>query len=118
MKLITDDGYPVVNMQALADQQFKVAGELIATSLVQEGPAAYLLSSNVYDYIVRGIGSVQADNWILQVEDDVLKTTIEKVTEVVVNEILSIDISLYLPSLQIINFLPILYCRIYPYFVL
>ncbi len=86
MKLFTDDGYPVVNMQALADEEFGAAGEIIATSIVQEGPAACLLSTNVYDYIVRGICSVEACNWIAQLEDDVSKTAIEKVIEVVSNE--------------------------------
>ena len=72
MKLITDDGY---NSEEI--------GEIIATSLVQEGPAACLLSPNVYDYIVRGICSVQAHKQIMQLEDDVSKTAIEKVNEVV-----------------------------------
>ncbi|CAB4000418.1 G2 M phase-specific E3 ubiquitin- ligase-like isoform X1 [Paramuricea clavata] len=79
MKLFTDDGYPVVNIQALTEEEFEVAREIFATSIVQEGPAACLLSTNVYDYIVRGICSVQAHNWIVQLEDDVSKTAIDKV---------------------------------------
>ena len=79
MKLFTEDGYPVMNMQALADQEFEVAGESSATSIVQEGPAACLLSTNVYDCIVRGICSVQAHNWIAQLDDDLSKLAIQKV---------------------------------------
>ena len=99
MKLFSDDGYPVVNMQALAEEEFEVAGEIIATSIVQEGPAACLLSTNVYDYIVRGICSVQAHNWIAQLEDDVSKTAIDKVNEVV-NIMVSLLYYLDCPTLQ------------------
>ena len=63
MKLFTNDGYPVVNMQALEDEEFEAAGEIFATCIVQEEPAACLLLTNVYDYIVRGICSVEAHNW-------------------------------------------------------
>ena len=33
------DGFPVVNMAALANEEFKVAGEIMASSVVQGGPA-------------------------------------------------------------------------------
>lgn len=88
MKPVTNEGYPVVNIQALTDQEFEVAGEIIATSIVQEGPAACLFSTSVYDYIVRGICSVQAHNWITQLEDDVTKTAVQKVNEVFFTSIL------------------------------
>ena len=70
-----------MNMQALANEEFKVAGEIIASSIVQEGPAPCLFSSNVYGYIVRGIGSVQSYNWIGQLQDDKMKMAIEKVND-------------------------------------
>lgn len=82
MKLFDDEGYPVVNMQALANEEYEVAGEIIASSIVQEGPAACLLSSNTYDYIVRGICSVQAYNWMGQLQDGTMKMAIEKVNRI------------------------------------
>lgn len=68
-----------MNMQAMANEEFKVAGELIASSIALEGPAPCLFSSSVYSYIVRGIGSVQAHNWTGHLQDDKIKMAIEKV---------------------------------------
>lgn len=79
--LFDEHGFPIVNMHALGNEEFKVAGEIIASSIVQDGPAPCLLSSNVYDYIVRGICSVQTYNWLGQLQNDKIKMAIEKVSD-------------------------------------
>lgn len=68
-----------MNVQALANEEFKVAGEIIAASIVQGGPAPCLFSPQVYNYIVHGISSVHAHNWCEQLKDDTIKITVEKV---------------------------------------
>jgi hypothetical protein len=79
LRLFDEQGFPVVNVQALANEEFKVAGEIMASSIVLEGPAPCLISSIVYDYIVRGIGSVQAFNWTEQLRDEKMKMAMQKV---------------------------------------
>ena len=39
-------------MRALANDEFKAVGELMACSLIQGGPAPCFLSVNVYDYLI------------------------------------------------------------------
>ncbi|XP_028390714.1 uncharacterized protein LOC114515623 [Dendronephthya gigantea] len=73
-------------MQAFANEEFKVSGEIIASSIVQGGPAACLFSSQVYDYIVHGISRVQAHSWSGQLQDESIKTTIEKIKSCVSND--------------------------------
>ena len=77
--LFNSMGYPLVNNRALANEEFKVAGELMASSLAREGPAPFLLSENVFDYVARGICSVHLYNWAEHVEDLPIKNEIEKV---------------------------------------
>lgn len=73
------DGFPVVNMVALANEEFKVAGEIMASSVVQGGPAPCVLSTSAYAYIVHGVSSIKADDANDIVEDVCLKEIIEKV---------------------------------------
>ena len=44
-------------MAALAEEEFKIAGKIIASSIVQGGPRSSVgfLSSSVYAYIVNGM---------------------------------------------------------------
>ena len=69
----------MINTRALANNEFKVAGELMASSLAQEGPAPCLFAEKVFDYVARGIHSIQSYNWLEHVEDKRLKLQIEKV---------------------------------------
>jgi hypothetical protein len=73
----------LVNTRALANEEFKVAGELMASSLAQNGPAPCLFARNVYDYCARGICSIHSYNWLEHVEDESLKLEIEKVCKLV-----------------------------------
>ena len=66
-------------MTALAEEEFKIAGEVMASSIVQGGPAPCFLSSSVYDYIVNGVGSIQADDADEIVENLHLKNAINNV---------------------------------------
>ena len=66
-------------MAALAEEEFKIAGELMASSIVQGGPAPSFLSSSVYAYIVNGVGSVRADDAGDIVENLQMKNAINKV---------------------------------------
>ncbi len=66
-------------MTALAEEEFKIAGEAMASSIVQGGPAPCFLCSSVYDYIVNGVGSIQADDADEIVENLHLKNAINKV---------------------------------------
>ena len=77
--LFDPSGYPLVNTRALANEEFKIAGELMATSLAQEGPAPCLFATNVFDYVARGICSIQSHNWLEHVDDENLKEEIGKV---------------------------------------
>ena len=81
--LFNSTGYPLVSNRALANEEFKVAGELMASSLTQEGPAPCLLSENVFDYVARGICSIQSHNWAEQVEDIPIKNEIDKVQYII-----------------------------------
>ena len=51
-------------MRALANEEFKAVGELIACSIIQGGPAPCLLSTIIYDYIVDGVQSIQLESWM------------------------------------------------------
>ena len=73
------DGFPVVNMAALANEEFKVAGEIMASSVVQGGPAPSFLSTSSFAYIVHGVSSIKADDANDIVEDACLKEAIQKV---------------------------------------
>ncbi len=73
------DGFPVVNMAALANEEFKVAGEIMASSVVQGGPAPGFLSRSSFGYVVRGVASNRADDASDIVKNVCLMTAIEKV---------------------------------------
>lgn len=49
------------------------------SSLAQEGPAPCLLAPIVFDYVARGIGTIQSFNWLDHVKDDKLKKQIMEV---------------------------------------
>ena len=69
----------MVNMAALANEEFKVAEEIMAKSVVQGGPAPGFLSSSSFSYIVHGVSSINADDANDIVEDVCLKEAIEKI---------------------------------------
>lgn len=56
------DGMPVNSMTALAKNEFTVAGELMAASVVQGGLAPCFLSKEAFGYIVDGIDSVSTED--------------------------------------------------------
>lgn len=75
------DGMPYTDMRALANEDFKVVGELMAYSIIQGGPAPCLLSLPVYTYIINGMSSMDTQNtnvWSSQVRDVSLKQHIEQ----------------------------------------
>jgi hypothetical protein len=49
------DGNPTKSMMALANEDFRIAGELMAMSIVQGGPGPYLFSSVVFNIISRDL---------------------------------------------------------------
>lgn len=67
-------------MAALAEEEFKIAGELMGSSVVQGGPAPSFLSSSTYAYIVSGVGSVKTDDADEIVENLHMKNAVNKVT--------------------------------------
>ena len=68
---------PINSMTALAKNEFTVAGELMAASVVQGGPAPCFLSKEAFGYIVDGIDSVSTEDWIPRVRNQRLKGAIE-----------------------------------------
>lgn len=66
-------------MAALANNEFTVAGELMAASVVQGGPAPCFLSKEAFGYVVDGIDSVSIDDWIPKVRNEKYKGAIEEV---------------------------------------
>ena len=77
--MFNEDGIPYPDMRALANDEFKVAGELMASSILQGGPAPSFLADIVYSYIIHGSSSIQTDTWAALVNDETLKQAIEKV---------------------------------------
>ena len=73
------DGFPVVNMAALLNEEFKAAGKIMASSVVQGGPAPDFLSTSAFQYIVHGVSSFEADYANDIVKDAHLKEAIEKI---------------------------------------
>ena len=68
---------PINSMTALAKNEFTVAGELMAASVVQGGPAPCFLLKEAFGYIVDGIDSVSTEDWIPRVRNQRLKGAIE-----------------------------------------
>lgn len=66
-------------MAALANNEFTVAGEVMAASVVQGGPAPCFLSKEAFGYVVDGIDSVSIDDWIPKVRNEKYKGAIEEV---------------------------------------
>ena len=77
--LFDNDGVPYADMRALANEEFKAVGELMACSLVQGGPASSFLSMIVYDYLVHGMSSIQSEKWTSLVTDNSLRQSMEGV---------------------------------------
>ena len=73
------DGTPVVKMAALGNEEFKVAGEIMVTSVVQGGPAPCFLSNDMFSYVVFGVESIGITYPNDAVEDINLKDAIKKV---------------------------------------
>lgn len=70
---------PLPDMAALGNNKFKTAGELMAASIVQGGPAPCFLSEEAYAYIVEGVSSVKTEGWLSQLKNKEMVDTIEKV---------------------------------------
>ena len=66
-------------MTVLANNVFTVAGELIAVSVVQGGPAPCFLSKEAFGYVVDVIDNVSTDDWIPKVHNEKYKGAIEEV---------------------------------------
>jgi hypothetical protein len=49
------EGIPINSVMALANEDFRVAGELMAMSIVQGGPGPYLFSSVIYNIISKDL---------------------------------------------------------------
>ena len=49
------NGCPVNSVLALANEDFRIAGELMAMSVIQGGPGPYLFSSVVYNIISKNL---------------------------------------------------------------
>ena len=82
LTLFDKDGMPYTDIRALANEDFKIVGELMAYSIIQGGPAPCLLSVPVYQYIVNGMSSLDTEDtkiWLSQVRDASLKENIEQV---------------------------------------
>ncbi|XP_068684539.1 G2/M phase-specific E3 ubiquitin-protein ligase-like [Montipora foliosa] len=84
--LFSDDGVPNADMRALANDEFKAAGELMACSLIQGGPAPCFLSVNVYDYLIDGMASVQSEKWASLIKDDFLRQSLERIAACKTND--------------------------------
>ena len=54
-RLFDRNGMPVASTLALTQELFKYAGELMAISIVQGGPAPNFLSPVIYDAIAKGL---------------------------------------------------------------
>ena len=54
-RLFDRNGMPVASTLALTQELFKYAGELMAISIVQGGPAPNFLSPVIYDVIAKGL---------------------------------------------------------------
>ncbi|XP_031565225.1 G2/M phase-specific E3 ubiquitin-protein ligase-like [Actinia tenebrosa] len=91
------DGFvPLESTVALTEGSFKVAGELMAMSLAQGGPAPNFLASWVYDYLSSGLDGVPAQ--IENIKDSKFKRVAEKImaveTEKDLQEVLTEDDSM------------------------
>ena len=74
-----DNGMPSPDMAALGSNKFKIAGELMAGSIVQGGPAPCFLSEAAYAYMVEGVSSVTTRTWLPLMKDKKLIDAIDQV---------------------------------------
>ena len=72
------EGEPVDSTFALASGDFQYAGELMASSIVQGGPAPNFLAKWVYTYMTGGLNEVEPST--SQIKEDNLRDIIAKVT--------------------------------------
>lgn len=72
------EGEPVHSTFALASGDFRYAGELMASSIIQGGPAPNFLAKWVYMYITGGLDKVEL--CVSQIKEEKLKDIVEKVT--------------------------------------
>ena len=63
-------------MAALVNEEFVVAGEIMASSIAQGGPAPNVMNAFSFSYIANGVQSVKTNCTI--VEDVVLKLLLTK----------------------------------------
>ena len=78
MKLrLFSEGEPVHSTFALASGDFKYAGELMASSIVQGGPAPNFLAKWLYLYVTGGLDKVES--CVNDIRDKDLKRIVEKV---------------------------------------
>ena len=63
------DGFPMHSITALVNNEFRIAGELMALSFAQGGPAPCILAEEVFDYLVCGMESVTAITWADRLSD-------------------------------------------------
>ena len=47
------DGFPMHNITAFINDEFRIAGELMAISFAQGGPAPCIFAEEVFDYLVK-----------------------------------------------------------------
>jgi hypothetical protein len=71
------DGEPVHSTFALASGDFRYAAELIASSIVQGGPAPNFFARWLYLYITGGLDKVES--CVNDIKDENLKDIVEKV---------------------------------------
>ena len=72
------DGVPVASTMSLTEGLFKAAGLLMASSIVQGGPAPNFMTPWVYDYLAYGLHRVPLN--VEDVEDIFVRNVAEKVS--------------------------------------
>ena len=68
------DGSPINSLMALANEEFRVAGELMAMSIAQGGPGPYSFSSVIYNIISKDLAIEDCKN-------NFIKNTCKKVCQ-------------------------------------
>jgi hypothetical protein len=81
------EGEPVHSTFALASGDFRYAGELMASSIVQGGPAPNFFARWVYLYITGGLDKVEP--CVDHIKDKNLKDIVEKVCTIYVTYLAS-----------------------------
>ena len=69
---------PLPNMVGLEKLTFKHIGEMMAVSIIHEGPAPNFLAQSVVDYLLYGMGRVRAT--IEEVPCATMRTNLYKVS--------------------------------------